>query len=240
MKKLLLICHLVLSMFALNAEEDDKYVYYNLNSGTGFSEVNLYQNNTTESIQENIPLEISKGIRTAPGNFLDALVEYLISWTDDDFLKIKSIHDWICTNIAYDVTAYNRGEIKLTEPLVTLRYGTAVCGGYAMLFNQMAKKAGFESHYVAGVTKGRSKYAIGPQGIFTRHAWNSVKINERYYLVDVTWDAGYVNNNKFIYSYSTDFFLTEPDIFVKRHYPNAPGWLLIDEFITIEKFKTLN
>ncbi len=164
----------------------------------------------------------------------------MTSWTEDKYLKIKSIHDWICTNIEYDVAAYNRGEIKIIEPIITLRYRNAVCGGYAMLFTYMAGKASFEAHYVTGVTKGRSKYAIGPQGIFTRHAWNSVKINGIYYLIDTTWDAGYVNNNRFIYAYSTDFFLTDPDEFARRHYPNAPGWLLTDEYISIEQFKALS
>jgi hypothetical protein len=37
----------------------------------------------------------------------------------------------------------------------------------------MVQKAGFETSIVHGYAKGKSKYAIGPQGIFTRHAWNA-------------------------------------------------------------------
>jgi transglutaminase/protease-like cytokinesis protein 3 len=89
----------------------------------------------------------------------------------------------------------------------------------------MARKAGFEVEYVGGYTKGRSKYAIQPTGRFVRHAWNSVKINDIYHLIDTIWNAGYVKNNKFIFAYTTDFFLADPNIFIKRYYPQAPSIL---------------
>jgi hypothetical protein len=215
------------------------YVYYNLNAGKTLVDISIYQTNIPEEIINKIPDDIKTGVFTAPLNYLDQLVDFLISWTDDDYLKIKSIHDWIVCNIPYDVAAYNKGEIKIEQPHITLRFRTAVCGGYSMLFNYMVTKAGFEAAYISGFTKGRSKYSIQPQGQFVRHAWNSVKINDIYYLIDTTWDAGYVNNNKFTFTYTTDFFLTDPNIFIKRHYPQAPGWLLMDNYISIEDFKNM-
>jgi hypothetical protein len=236
--KIFLAFYFLLNCILINADED-RYVYFNQNEGKELPDISIYQDDKPLSIIFTIPDDIKDGVKNQPGNYLDALVEYLTSWTDDNYLKIKSIHDWICTNIEYDVPAYNKGEIKLIEPLVTLRYRTAVCGGYAMLFNIMAQKAGFEAFYVAGVTKGKSKYAIGPQGVYTRHAWNAVKINDIYYLLDPTWDSGYVNNNRFTHAYTTDFFLTDPELFVRRHFPTAPGWLLTDDEITIEQFRTM-
>jgi transglutaminase/protease-like cytokinesis protein 3 len=103
----------------------------------------------------------------------------------------------------------------------------------------MSRQAGFETEYVAGYTKGKSKYVIQPVGQFVRHAWNLVKINDIYYLVDTTWDAGYVNGNQFRFAYTTDFFLTDPETFVKRHYPQAPGFLLTDNYVSIDDFKNM-
>jgi hypothetical protein len=214
------------------SQDTDTYVYFNLNEGKELIDIAKYQNDTPEEIIFNLPEDIKNGIFSAPLNYLDQLVEYLISWTDDEYLKIKSIHDWICCNIPYDVAAYNKGEIKIEQPWITLRFKAAVCGGYSTLFNYMARKAGFETEYVSGYTKGKSKYAIQPVGQFVRHAWNSVKINDIYYLIDTTWDSGYVNGNKFTFAYTTDFFLTDPIVFGQRHYPQAPAWLLTDNYIT--------
>jgi hypothetical protein len=239
MKRIIALLIFLQISFSFFAQENDNYVYHNLNAGKGIVDITNYQDNVPEEIIFKVPNDIKNGVFASPLNYLDELVEYLVAWTDDDYLKIKSIHDWICHNIAYDVAAYNKGEIKIVQPGVTLRYKSAVCGGYAMLFNYMARKAGFETEYVSGYTKGKSKYAIQPIGQFVRHAWNTVKINGIFYLVDTTWDAGYVNNNRFSFAYTTDFFLTDPNIFIKRHYPQAPGWLLTDSYVSIEDFRNM-
>jgi hypothetical protein len=237
MKKFILVIIIFLQIYSEIFSQE--YVYHNLNEGKHVVDISIYQTNKPEEIIFNVPEEIKNGIFTAPLNYLDQLVDFLVSWTDNNYLKIKSVHDWICCNIPYDVVAYNKGEIKIEQPWITLRFRTAVCGGYSTLFNYMARKAGFEAEYVGGYTKGRSKYSIQPVGQFVRHAWNSVKINDIYYLIDTTWDAGYVNNNRFTFAYSTDFFLTDPRIFISRHYPQAPGWLLTDEYISIDDFRKL-
>lgn len=233
-----LITFLSFSQF-LNGEEVT-YTYHNLNLTQLDTNSTIYRTQTPEDICITIPEYIKEGIKASPLLHIDELIEYLSSWTDNEYLKVKSIHDWICLNISYDMVGYNKGEIKITEPHVTLRYQNAVCGGYAALFQYMTTKIGLESVIISGYTKGKGKYAIGEQKIFTRHAWNSVKINDYYYLIDTTWDAGYVTNNKYIQKYSTDFFLLDPALFVKTHYPTAPGWLLLDSYVSIEDFKNLD
>ena len=235
MKKIIYLLFFIIGSTAYSQE----YVYHNLNAGKDLIDVSMYRTNVPENIIFNIPDNIKNGLLTAPLNYIDQLVEYLVSWTDDDYLKIKSIHDWIVCNISYDVAAYNKGEIKIEQPHITLRYRTAVCGGYSMLFNYMVNKAGFDVTYIPGYTKGRSKYTIQPIGQFVRHAWNGIIINDIRYLIDTTWDSGYVNNNKFVFAYSTDYFLTDPNDFIKRHYPQAPGWLLTDNFISIDDFRNM-
>ncbi|WP_020614761.1 transglutaminase domain-containing protein [Sediminispirochaeta bajacaliforniensis] len=198
MKKYVICLIVYFSVFTLYSENEDNYKYFNLNENNLVVATNKYRTELPLQIVLDIPEELKNGIDTAPLKYIDELINYLTEWTNDDFLKIKSIHDWICLNIEYDVDAYNEGNIKLEDYFVTLRYKKAVCGGYAALFHYMVYKAGFASAIISGLTKGNSKYAIGEKKIFVRHAWNSVKINGAYYLVDVTWNAGYVKSNKFI------------------------------------------
>jgi hypothetical protein len=232
---------LVVLQFCINIGfiNSQEYTYENWNAGKELIDIGMYQKDAPEAIIFTVPEDIKNGIFTAPLNYLDQLVDYLVSWTDDNYLKIKSIHDWIVCNIPYDVAAYNKGEIKVEQPWVTLRFRTAVCGGYATLFNYMVKKADFECEYVSGHTKGKSKYAIQPVGVFVRHAWNCVKINDIWYLIDTTWDAGYVNGTRFTFAYTTDYFLTDPNIFVRRHYPQGHGFLLLDNYIGIDDFRNM-
>jgi hypothetical protein len=229
----------LLLLVCLNSFSQE-YIYSNWNFGKELINITRYQSGIPEEIILNLPEDIEDGIFSAPLNYLDQLVHYLVSWTDDNYLKIKSIHDWIVCNIPYDIAAYNNGEIKNQLPYITLRFRTAVCGGYSTLFNYMARQASFECEYVSGYTKGRSKYAIQPMGQFVRHAWNCIKINDIWYLIDTTWDAGYVDGNRFIFAYTTDFFLTDPTIFIRRHYPQAPGFLLLDNYVSIDDFRNIN
>jgi transglutaminase/protease-like cytokinesis protein 3 len=236
---LVLILGLIITPSFCKAAEAATYRYHNLNQNAAIINIDPYKKNTPELASLNVPDEISNGIKTAPLKYLDPLIIHLTKWTEDDYLKVKSIHDWICLNIDYDMVGYNKGDINIEDPHITFRLRRAVCGGYAALFRYMTYRAGFESTIVSGFTKGQGKYALGEQKILTRHAWNSIKIKNIYYLVDVTWDAGYVPNDEYVRSYSAEYFLANPNHFVRTHYPEAPGWLLLDTFVTLEDFKRI-
>ena len=237
MKLRLIFLFLYLSNVLFVFAQDLDYEYHNLNQDAPVNEIEKYINNVPEDIYSKIPEEIKNGIKTSPLFYLDKLIGFLISWTDDDFLKVKSIHDWICLNIGYDILGYNSANIKITAPAITLKNGNAVCGAYAVLFNYMAVSAGFESYIVKGYVNDSGKYSIGDKKYFTGHAWNCIKIKGRYYLIDTTWDAGYVNNKGFSFSYQTDYFLSEPSFFIQQHYPEVPAWLLTEKYISITEFR---
>jgi transglutaminase/protease-like cytokinesis protein 3 len=237
--KISLVLILLLIITPIFCEAADAYRYHNLNHDAEVINIDPYRKDKPELASLNVPDDIYNGIRTEPLKYLDKLISHLTTWTGDEYLKVKSIHDWICLNIDYDMDGYNKGEIKIAEPHITLRFKTAACGGYAALFKYMTYKAGFESTIVTGFTKGKSKYALGEQRLLTKHAWNSIKVKNVYYLVDVTWDSGYGSNNEYIRRYSTEYFLANPNDFARTHYPEAPGWLLLDTFITLEDFKRI-
>jgi len=61
------------------------------------------------------------------------------------------------------------------------------------------------------------------------HSWNVVKLNNKWYLCDATWSSGYIDEyNVFIPEYNKGYFLTDPVLFAKSHYPVEEKWLLND------------
>jgi transglutaminase/protease-like cytokinesis protein 3 len=58
-------------------------------------------------------------------------------------------------------------------------------------FNDLAQKSGIQSYIIEGYTKQYGKVSS------LAHAWTAAKINNKWYVFDPTWGAGYVNNGKF-------------------------------------------
>ena len=101
-----------------------------------------------------------------------------------DYQRIKTIYDYICSNVTYDYNNLNDESYSLKyTAYAALISKTAVCQGYASLFYRLALEAGVDSRIISG-TAGES------------HGWNIVKLHGKYYNLDSTWDAG-----KDIYNY---------------------------------------
>ncbi len=235
MKRKPIVCLLGLISLALCLQAE--YEYFNRNNRTTLIDTNRYRTGQPEEIVDRVPAAISEHIFNRPVQYLEPLSLFLTSETDDALLKAKIIHDWICLNIRYDLSGYHSANIQVVDPYVTLRKRKAVCGGYATLFNVMARISGLESEYISGYTKGDSKYNFDRSHL-SGHAWNAVAVKGNWYLLDVTWDSGLVEQSQFVSRYSTDYLFPEPAAFVISHFPKAPGWLLTEQEVTVEAFKS--
>lgn len=92
--------------------------------------------------------------------------------------KIRAVHDWMCLNIAYDYDSYVSGTVSEGSSGVygPMKYGVALCGGYAETFKAFMDALGIECESVSGLANGGY------------HGWNRVKVNGEDYYIDVTWD----------------------------------------------------
>lgn len=83
---------------------------------------------------------------------------------------MKAIHDYVVKHVSYDTSykAYTAYEALVNR--------SAVCQGYALLTYQLLKEAGIENHFVTGTGDGQP------------HAWNLVKIENKWYHLDTTFD----------------------------------------------------
>ena len=148
---------------------------------------------------------------------LESLAEQLAAAANTDAEKAKVIWDWITDNISYDVESYFAGTTGATSAEDTLANGSSVCAGYANLYKALADKLGLQSEVVNGYAKGYS-YTEGYVFPDTNHAWNAVRIDGTWHLLDSTWGAGYVDNaHNFVKRLDTGWYLTDPEHFIFSH-----------------------
>lgn len=106
-----------------------------------------------------------------------------------DYVKVKTIYDYICANVVYDHESFAvlfdaiQGNETADDYLCLTAYsalvrGEAVCQGYATLFYRMAETCGVDARLIAGSSRGGN------------HAWNIAKLGKVYFNLDSTWDAG--------------------------------------------------
>ena len=88
--------------------------------------------------------------------------------------NIKAFHDYIIENTKYDSDRSDKNIIKYRSDTAygPLFEGYAICGGYTDLMELFLEKMNLKSYKV-------SSYM---------HIWNVVKINDKWYHIDLTWD----------------------------------------------------
>ena len=121
---------------------------------------------------------------------MDAAVETVMQDLNlegaEDEQKVQKIYDYICKNVEYDYTNLENESYKLKyTAYAALVNKTSVCQGYANLLYRMLLEAGIDSRIVTGVSTENGE----------RHAWNIVKLEDKYYYLDATWDAPIAVNN---------------------------------------------
>ncbi|MFY0603478.1 MAG: hypothetical protein JXQ93_05980 [Flavobacteriaceae bacterium] len=175
---------------------------------------------------------------------LPLLTHKLIYKLNTDVEKFRAIYTWICNNIKGDYnmhTKVSRQRKKLKNDSISflrwnqlykkkvfktlLRNKKTMCTGYAYLIKEMAKIANIECKIVDGYARTVTSNINSLE--MANHSWNAVKLNNKWYLCDATWSSGYMNENSmFIKEFNDGYFLTEPNLFIKNHYPLDKKWIL--------------
>ena len=174
-----------------------------------------------------VPDKVSMAAFKNPKTGLSPLVQNLTEDVNDDALKVKIIHDWICDNIAFDTQMYFSGKNKQQDLASVMKKKVALGEGYATLFREMCAAAGIEAVNVKGWSKG-----LGYSGKLEKkpdYTWNAVNINGAWKLVDVAWDAGIVEIHTWIKHYSTEWLFLEPENFIYSHLPEDPSYQYLPE-----------
>ncbi len=137
------------------------------------------------------------------GDYQKKLAEVLgqISSSMSAFEMEKAIHDFVLKQVVYPNPIPNNNPSIYTA-YGALINGSAVCEGYAKLFQHLCYEVGINCIQVSGVGTTES----GQEA----HMWNTVQLDGAWYQVDVTWDDSYRNNEILSYEY---FNITDAEMF---------------------------
>jgi transglutaminase/protease-like cytokinesis protein 3 len=160
---------------------------------------------------------IPASVETSP----QAVGKYIGEHEPNLLLRLKALHDYAADRIAYDGPSYVRHAYPPQDAATVLQRRVGVCAGYADLLVEMGKGAGIKVVYVHGDARSRSSDVAGES-----HAWNAAQIDGRWYLLDATWDAGYLEGETFVKRYSTSYFVAPPSVFGVDHFPSDDAWQL--------------
>lgn len=114
--------------------------------------------------------------------------------------KSRAIYAWVSKNVSYDIDELNKNGAKFYTAEDALRLRKVMCTGYANLNAALHRAVGIETVVVYGQAGG---------GL---HAWNEVRIGNKWYFQDTTWGAGYVIGDRFYFDYREKYlFVSYPE-----------------------------
>jgi hypothetical protein len=168
--------------------------------------------------------------------------------------KARVLFMWIAHNIRYDCSKYKnppRPRISAAskeeldkkievwyekEMARSLKGKRGICSDYSRMFKAMCDAAGLEAVILTGVS--RDFYRPYRNAQDNSHAWNAVKIDGVWHLLDATWAAGYVNPEvtKFTRKVAPGHFKTPPAWFAQSHLPEDEKWQLMDAPVSKKSF----
>lgn len=198
--------------------------------------------NNPANLQEKRFIAIDNKARSVEytGNSVQELAKILSQFATTEEEKARIIYTWITHNISYDVAALSNLFENNIYPDVkaetVLNTRSTICSGYANLYQQLAQYMGLKSVIVIGYAKGIN-YVVGKDNE-VNHAWNAVKIDNNWYLIDTTWGAGIVNDNVFFAEFNPYYFATKPEEFIYSHFPENSQWQLLNTPFSRSQFDT--
>ena len=199
-----------------------------LNAGKNIKKINNYKTDEVDA-ELNSYLESKKARelgKSNPDALVDICIDYIEKRSQDDFEKMKLLHDTLWYLASYDSDSLNTGDYYPWDYRTVLDRGLCVCAGFSRTFVYFCDRMGIRAIPVLGTgLKGRERTIEEVKD--QNHAWTMVELNDGWYLLDVTWDCSKTENKERDNKYSCDYLIVDPNEFIKTHYPLNPEKQLI-------------
>jgi hypothetical protein len=172
----------------------------------------------------------------------------------DDASRVRAAFRWLTYNIRYDLEEYFEprkviefryaDEEERLQKLQAIKDNIVkeafltkmgVCEDYAQSFKKLADLMHIEAIVMKGYVR-NSAYDIGRVPQTTNHAWNAVKIDNQWILLDATWASGYLFNGKWMKSFNEYYYAIDWKKVNRTHYPDHKRWQIILNSGSLEEF----
>lgn len=154
-----------------------------------FLEVNMLGKITLSAIKN-----YSDGEINYVNDQIDIIESNIIKENMDTRQKIKAFHDYVINNSKYDVDNIDENNNSIDPYNIShkatgiLLNKVALCGGYTDIMAIYLNRLNLENYKI----------------VSDNHIWNLVKLDDKWYHIDVTWDDPVIENKDTLLD---DFFL---------------------------------
>lgn len=148
-----------------------------------------------------------------------AVLNEIISTEMSDAQKVRAIFDWVMwqTTYDYEVVSIKNVLLAVKQPAYYLEgvfeTGFAVCDGIAKAVSLLCNMEGLPCVRVVG---------IADNGTPDNHAWNKVKIDGAWYIVDATWSDARITVGGNVYEGGLHEYFLKADCEMPTHKPTYP------------------
>ncbi|CAF1314943.1 unnamed protein product [Adineta ricciae] len=144
---------------------------------------------------------------------------------------------WIILNIEYDSVTYfstNRANQSAKNVFLTKK---GICDGYVNIYKYLCDHVKLPCKIVRGYSKGYGFDVRVDAPSEADHVWNAVQINQYWYLVEATWGAGILNDQKvFKRELNSYYFFPRPEQMIYHHLPENDRWQLLRKAVSMKQF----
>jgi hypothetical protein len=199
-----------------------------------------YRTDIPDTKMTRIPQSIEANRVSNPDVYISQIISYINDNSTDEFDRVKKAHDLVAVTIRYDAANFWANTIPNQNFQNVLKTRLAVCEGYSNLFKRLCDELKIPCEVVHGYARGvGSSPLIGDTPNNSNHAWNIVTINEESYLIDCTWDSGFMDGKTAKQQYKTDWLFLKPEHFLYTHYPENERQQLLITPLTAAQFSSL-
>lgn len=168
------------------------------------------------------------------------LAEFAKEHIKDEERLASFFYYWIGSNIEYDQelfqkitagTITNKKFARSQDEYQVYERRKGVCAGYANLFKWFMEEMDIEAVVISGhIRDQRNHYVELSSDDNYRHAWNAIKLNGEWMLIDTTWGTSEnTTTSKF-------YFDIKPEFAIISHYPENSKWQLLKDPLSLEEF----
>ncbi|KAL5003925.1 hypothetical protein ScPMuIL_017381 [Solemya velum] len=202
---------------------------------------------------ENAPEDVS--------NSYEDLLDYLLEDLDSDIARLRSIFRWLVTRRIPIVLSQE--DLPPDSPTEYLHSIQERKGCYAQLFALLCRRAGLQCVIINGCAKSIA-YEVGDEVDVSklRNRWNAVYVEDGWRLVHPYWASqsvkGYetgrwavvesddfhqddfsLKENSLSSEVNEFFFLTDPEKFIIKCFPDSEKWQLLKKPLTKKEYEEL-